>query len=60
MLPDKKTVYDYDVNDIVWGIVDSKRFVKKEMRDYYQIRMKEEEVVEDWKKKMSSIKKSLE
>ena len=56
VLPDEKTVYDYDVNDIIWGIVDGKRFVKKEMRDYYQIRMKEEEMVEDWKKKLSSIK----
>lgn len=56
VLPDKKTVYDYKINDIIWGIVESKRFVKKEGRDYYQIRMKDEAISDDWKKKLASIK----
>lgn len=56
-LPDGKSVYDYKYQDIVYGKVIGRRFVEKEGRTYYQIRMKEEEM-EDWQRQLSEYGKN--
>ena len=57
-LPDKKTIFEYNVGDIIHGTVVGERYVEREKKTYYQLRMKEEEL-EGWQEQLSQIKKSL-
>ncbi len=59
-LPEGKTVYDFKEQDIIWGTIVGERFVQKEGRTYYQIRMRDdEENLEDWQKKLILFKEDL-
>lgn len=55
-LPEGKTVFDYSYKDIIYGKVVGEKFVEKEGRLYYQIRMREDEMA-DWQRKLSEYAK---
>ena len=57
-LPDGKTVFDYKYRDVIYGKVIGERFVEKEGRVYYQIRMREEEMT-DWQRQLSECAKKM-
>lgn len=55
-LPEGKTVFDYKHQDIIYGKIIGEKFVEKEGRIYYQIRLKAEEMT-DWQRKLSEYGK---
>lgn len=55
-LPEGKTVFDYKHQDIIYGKIIGEKFVEKEGRIYYQIRLKTEEMT-DWQRKLSEYGK---
>ncbi len=60
-LPEGKKVNDYSEGDIVWGKVIDSRYVEKEGRTYYQIRLREEsQELEGWQKQLADIVKQLQ
>lgn len=57
-LPNDKTIFDYNVGDIIYGMIEGERFVEREKRTYYQLRMKEKDL-DEWQKQLEVIKNSL-
>lgn len=57
-LPDEKTIFDYSVGDVIYGKIESERFVERERRIYYQVSMREKEL-DEWQKQLQAIKNSL-
>lgn len=57
-LPKDKTVYDYEYQETIYGKVIGERYIEKEGRSYYQLRLKEDEMT-DWQRQLSKFGKKI-